>query len=501
MRARTKRSLKRSRRSWSENVAEGTIVPGDRAYKWYRVRRVSTETDGFTGWTPKQAENIKFNTGGIRFELNEGTPRSGKTTSDALKMARFYLTTRDNTHLILAYSQEQAYRMFIDGEGYGLMHTLADRAQVKHDEHGGHLLIRQPSGRDIKVYYKGGGKSNAVGAITGLTLGSVVFLEYNLLHKEVISECFRRTMVAKDRYHLAEQNPPAPNHPNLKLFKQFEEDGSFVFRHWRPHDNPAFTPERLAEVKRQSQSSPYLFARDWLGERVLPQGALYGMFEITGNNPRHRIDKIPADMQYIETIFTADGGTTDATTCSFNQIYFKEGHYYAYRLANYYHSNGDTGDDKAMSDYAREITEFMSACFSYDPRALDYTALMIDPACKVLKQELKKLNVSRIRSADNNGRDRPKSASGSMSLVMVGIEYGQTVLNNGRFALVDDMPDKLLKYGHGDFIREVGLYVINPKTGKPVDAYNHALDEFRYFNNYFYKKYLKNELQQREEAS
>ncbi|MGC5271480.1 hypothetical protein ACPXAU_23795, partial [Salmonella enterica] len=76
-----------------------------------------------------------------------------------------------------------------------------------------------------------------------------------------------------------------------------------------------------------------------------------------------------------------------------------------------------------------------------------------------------------------------------------------TVLNNGRFALVDDMPDKLLKYGHGDFIREVGLYVINPKTGKPVDAYNHALDEFRYFNNYFYKKYLKNELQQREEAS
>ncbi|EPH93031.1 hypothetical protein D922_02234 [Enterococcus faecalis 06-MB-DW-09] len=64
------------------------------------------------------------------------------------------------------------------------------------------------------------------------------FLEFNLLNKAVIEEAFRRTKASSFRYHLAEQNPLAPNHPNLETLNPFNKTGSFKFRHWRPQDNP-----------------------------------------------------------------------------------------------------------------------------------------------------------------------------------------------------------------------------------------------------------------------
>ncbi|KTA62504.1 terminase, partial [Listeria monocytogenes] len=71
----------------------------------------------------------------------------------------------------------------MDGDGFGLMHIFGNLAEMKHDEHGDHLLIHSPNGPK-KIYYKGGGKINSVGAITGMSLGTVTFLEINLLHKD-----------------------------------------------------------------------------------------------------------------------------------------------------------------------------------------------------------------------------------------------------------------------------------------------------------------------------
>jgi len=46
-----------------------------------------------------------------------------------------------------------------------------------------------------------------------------------------------------------------------------------------------------------------------------------------------------------------------------------------------------------------------------------------------------------------------------------------------------------MKYDHYNFIREIGTYVRDDNSGYPVDANNHAMDEFRYSVNYFYQKY------------
>ena len=158
---------------------------------------------------------------------------------------------------------------------------------------------------------------NAVGAITGMSFGTVTFLEFNLLNKAVIEEAFRRTKASSFRYHLAEQNPPAPNHPNLETLKPFIETGSYKFRHWRPQDNPILTKRSLKEWEAECKVSDYLYKRDWLGDRVMPEGVIYSMF----NEDTHMTKEIKG--KPVEVFYSADGGQSDATTCSLNLVTWK----------------------------------------------------------------------------------------------------------------------------------------------------------------------------------
>lgn len=87
-------------------------------------------------FSPKQQETIRQDITGITLEVNEGTIRSGKTTADIFKMALFYINSRDKNHLVAAYNQEQVFRMFMDGDGLGLIHVFSDNGEIRHDEHG-----------------------------------------------------------------------------------------------------------------------------------------------------------------------------------------------------------------------------------------------------------------------------------------------------------------------------------------------------------------------------
>lgn len=422
----------------------------------------------------KQKQNIFQPLKGIRMELNEGTIRSGKTMSDAQKMALIYAGHPDTNHLVLAYNQEQAYRMFMDCEGFGLEHIFASCAEIRHDEHGDHLWINLPTG-EKRIYYKGGGKVNAVGAITGMSFGTVTFLEFNLLNKAVIEEAFRRTKASSFRYHLAEQNPPAPNHPNLETLKPFIETGSYKFRHWRPQDNPILTKRSLKEWEAECKVSDYLYKRDWLGDRVMPEGVIYSMF----NEDTHLTKEIIG--KPVEVFFSADGGQSDATTCSLNLVTWKDGKYYLYRMANFYHSGADTGVTKAMSEYAKEIKQFKEWCYKEWSWLPKHSKFFVDPACKSLSEELRVLGIVTTK-ADNNSKDKVTSNG---TKIEIGIERMQSAFSKGRFFLYDHEG----KYGHYYFIKELGMYVRND-NGYPVDKNNHALDECRYAINYFTKRYV-----------
>lgn len=417
-------------------------------------------------FSPKQKKIIRapFN---VTLEVNEGTPRSGKTTAGHFRYAYYLTNTPDENHLITAYNQEQAYRLFIEGDGTGLKYIFGDLAQLKHDDNGDYLQVHTLSGVK-KVYYKGGGKADSKKAITGMSLGSIVYCEIDLLHMDMIQETFRRTFAARMRYHLADLNPPAPNHP---VIKEVFDVQNTRWTHWTIHDNPIITDERKKEIYETLKKSKYLLDRDWYGKRVVPQGVIYSMFDMDKHIENALLGK-PYEM-----FFVADGGQSDATSCSCNIVTQYKGKFRLNRVAHYYHSGKETGQVKAMSVYAKEIKQFIDWCVNkYE---MNFTEFFVDPACKSLREELHLLGIQ-TRPANNNSKD----IKGSVKGIEVGIERVQNSLNNGQFFLVEND-----KYDHYHFIKEIGMYTRDDK-GKPIDDFNHSLDEMRYANNYFYKRYI-----------
>ena len=404
----------------------------------------------------------------------EGTPRSGKTTAGVARFTRHLILSRDTNHLITAYSAEQAYRVIIDGDGFGLLHNFAGYVKPSHDDEGAHLLITLPEsryGRDNlrKVYWKGGGKADSHKSITGMSLGSVYFSEINLLHLTMIQECLRRTYAAQDRWHIADCNPPSPQDPVIKEVLEIQ-DCRFV--HWTCEDNPILTPKRLEEIRTACSKSTFLWKRDWLGERTIPQGVIYWMFDTS----KHILRQLPTREELIpvEMYFAGDGGATDATSISCYLVGMTpQRQHRLLRVGNWYYDGGQM----AMSDQARHIVgEFIPAM--RQKTGMRETGIMIDPACKALRLEIEKLGYPTTK-ADNNGHDIQGTSKG----IMVGIEELQNAITDGRFYLVDDP-----RYGVEAAIQELGLYCVD-EHGSPVDAYNHAMDEMRYGHNYFAKAY------------
>lgn len=404
-------------------------------------------------------------------DWNEGTPRSGKTTAGTMRFARHLIRSRDALHLVTAYSAEQAYRLIMDGDGMGLLHIFKGHCRVSHDDSGAHLLVKLPDG-EKKVYWKGGGKADSHKAITGMSLGSVYFCEINLLHDTMIQECFRRTYAAKDRWHIADLNPPSPADPCIKNVLGVQ-DCRFI--HWTCADNPVLTPERLREIETACKKSPFLYKRDWLGERVIPEGVIYWMF----SPEKHILSRLPDDLNIVEAFCAGDGGTTDATSIGFyiagffGDRYFGPRDYKLYRVGNWRYDGGQM----AMSDQARHIVgEFLP--YMRKKYQIRENAIYIDPACKALRLEIEKLGLL-TEGADNNAHD----IKGSVKGLKVGVEMLQSAMNDGRFFLVEDE-----RYGTEPFVKEAGLYCADDK-GDPVDAYNHSADEVRYAANHFLKTY------------
>ena len=360
----------------------------------------------------------------------------------------------------------------MDGDGMGLLHIFKGHCRVSHDDSGAHLLVKLPDG-EKKVYWKGGGKADSHKAITGMSLGSVYFCEINLLHDSMIQECFRRTYAAKDRWHIADLNPPSPADPCIKNVLQVQD---CRFLHWTCKDNPILTPQRLEEIETACKKSPFLYKRDWLGERVIPEGVIYWMF----NPERHILSKLPDNLTIVEAFAAGDGGTTDATSIGFYIVaYLGERYapgpkeYRLFRVGNWRYDGGQM----AMSDQARHIVgEFLP--YMRQKYRVRENGIYIDPACKGLRLEIEKLGLNTY-GADNNAHD----IKGSVKGLKVGVEMLQSAMNDGRFFLVEDE-----RYGTEPFVKEAGLYCADDK-GDPVDAYNHSLDEARYAMNHFLKTY------------
>ena len=423
-------------------------------------------------FSPKQLETIRRPFVDSSLEVLEGSPRSGKTTAGAFRYARYLIEAEDENHLILAFSQEQAYKLLIESDGMGLLHIFNGCAWLKDDENGKHLLIKTPKGYR-RVYYKGGGDSSSYKSFQGMSLGSVYFCEIDLITMPTIQEAFRRTFASKKRVHFADLNPPSPQHP---VIKEVFEVQNTIWNHWTMDDNPILTEERKQELYAILSKNPFLLQRDWFGNRCIPQGVIYSMF----SHQENLLPAIPEDEEPIEMFFSGDGGIKDATSIICWIVTRKGNQFYLNNVNEYYYSGRDTGFTKALSIQAKEIAnDFMTYCMNQ--WKMHYSECLIDPACLALREELGLVGVS-TRAADNNGHDIKGNTKG----LKVGIERAQSSMANRVLRVIDSQ-----KWGHYDFLRELTMYVVDAH-GNPVDMYNHAMDSMRYGHNYFVHNYKLN---------
>lgn len=421
-------------------------------------------------FSPKQLETIRRPFVDSSLEVLEGSPRSGKTTAGCFRYARFLIETEDENHLILGYSQEQAYKLLIESDGMGLLHIFAGCCKLKDDENGKHLLIQTPKGTR-RVYYKGGGDSSSFKSFQGLSLGSVYFCEIDLITLPTIQEAFRRTFASHKRVHFADLNPPAPQHP---VIREVFEVQNTIWSHWTMDDNPVMTEERKQELFAILSKNPFLLERDWYGRRTIPQGVIYSMFD----HEKNMFDKLPSDEQKIELFFAGDGGIQDATAIGcFVVTRNRDGKFFLNLVAGYWYSGSETGIKKAMSIQAREIAgQFIPYCLN--EMQMKYSECLIDPACLPLREELEQEGIQ-TRGADNNAHDIKGSSKG----ISVGIQRLQTLIAERIFRVRRTEP-----YGLYPLLREFSLYVVDAH-GKPVDMYNHFCDVARYATNYYIRNY------------
>ena len=423
-------------------------------------------------FSEKQLETIRRPFVDSTLEVLEGSPRSGKTTAGAFRYARFLIETEDENHLVLGYSQEQAYKLLIESDGMGLLHIFNGCCRLKDDENGKHLLIQTPKG-ERRVYYKGGGDSSSYKSFQGLSLGSVYFCEIDLITMPTIQEAFRRTFASHKRVHFADLNPPSPQHP---VIRDVFEVQNTIWSHWTMDDNPAISEERKQELYRILSKNPFLLQRDWFGNRCIPQGVIYSMF----SHEENLLKEIPKGEEKVEMYFSGDGGLKDATSI-LCWIVTRDSKGFKLNIVNgFYYSGRDTGMTKALSIQAKEITrDFIPYCVNrWNMR---WSEVLIDPACLALREELRVCGVE-TRGADNNAH----SIRGNSKGIAVGIERTQSLMAERVLRVIDSD-----QWGHYDLLRELTMYVVD-QHGNPVDMYNHAMDAMRYGVNYFVRNYKMN---------
>lgn len=423
-------------------------------------------------FSEKQLETIRRPFKDSTLEVLEGSPRSGKTTAGAFRYARFLIETEDENHLVIGYSQEQAYKLLIESDGMGLLHIFAGCCRLKDDENGKHLLIRTPKG-ERRVYYKGGGDSSSYKSFQGLSLGSVYFCEIDLITMPTIQEAFRRTFASHKRVHFADLNPPSPQHP---VIRDVFEVQNTIWSHWTMDDNPILTEERKQELFRILSKNPFLLQRDWYGNRCIPQGVIYSMF----SHEENLLKEIPKDEERVEMFFSGDGGIKDATSIICWIVTRKDGRFFLNLVNEFYYSGRDTGMTKALSIQSREISkDFVPYCTRKWNMA--WSEVLIDPACLALREELRVCGIE-TRGADNNAH----SIKGNSKGIAVGIERTQSLMAERILRVIDSD-----EWGHYDLLRELTMYVVD-QHGNPVDMYNHAMDAMRYGVNYFIRNYRLN---------
>lgn len=392
-------------------------------------------------------------------EMNEGSVRAGKSIAITLRYYLYLNKTTDPNHAIFAVNSSQAIRIFIDGNGFGLQYLFPD-SQLRRDKYGTHLSFTSLTGPK-KLYIFGIADANSEKPFTGITLGSFILSEVNLLNQNAVNECFRRTFASPNRLAIADMNPPSPHH---WVVEELMPSQNVIYRHWTLYDNPIMTPERIESIKNILIKNETLYKRDFLGQRVMANGLVFQIFD----HSKHTLKSIAENEEIIDQIFSVDGGIEHPSVLSsliITRVYkldpITKTRKYKYKV--YLTSQLTISDHSPFSKQAISMKKWIEDKINkYNKGSLE---VYYDPACPAIGLELQQNGISSYK-ANNGNKGKKLGVKGYLELIQ------SLLIENELIILDNDETQNLFK--------EFSSYSYDDKSGEPIKFHDDHCDSLRY---------------------
>jgi PBSX family phage terminase large subunit len=299
------------------------------------------------------------------FNWTEGSIRSGKSVSNIAAFCYNLLLSPEPLHLAIATTASTAKTILFDSNGLGIKHFFQGLA--RETKYQGHDALVIKIGKSKKIILAIGGQdSGSYKTFRGMSIGSVIMTEIDLLHEETIVEALNRTTASKHRRIFIDNNPTNPNHAiysdsamySLERLQRIVPD-KINFMHATIYDNPSMSKEQIDDILKAWDPNSVQYKRFILGQRVVAENLIYNIYDY------NILDEVnPND--YMEYILVADPGVNSSAT-AFILMGITKGYTSVDVLKEYYHRNADVNKlaIKLTSDYADDFVQFLTEAIQY----------------------------------------------------------------------------------------------------------------------------------------
>ena len=368
----------------------------------------------------------------------DGAVRSGKTVSMILAYVIWAMSHFDRTNFAICgktvRSAERNIMMplqSIEGLPYCLEYKVSKSI----------LTVR--CGRIKNYFYLFGGKDeSSYMLIQGLTLAGVLFDEVALMPQNFVDQAIARTLTFPNKKLWFNCNPESPQHWFNQEWVLKAEERGVRHLHFLMEDNPAMTPEGIAEAEKEF--SGVFYDRYIRGLWVLAKGRIYDMFDRT----KHvAVPPGPCTQYYI----SLDYGTQNPTAML---LWGKCGGVW-YLLREYYYNGRESKAQKTDEQYYDALVKLAGN--------LPIRAVIVDPSAASMIACIRQHGRFMVRPAEN--------------AVLDGIRVTATALSSGKIKICECCENTL---------QEIQGYVWDDKAArhgedKPLKVNDHAMDAMRYF--------------------
>lgn len=223
-----------------------------------------------------------------KYNIAEGSIRSGKTTDNVRAFAEDVMHSKDRIFLASASTLPTAKLILGDCDGFGLEHIF--RGQCRWGKFRGNdaLIVRGPdtANREKIVLFAGGAKADSYKRIRGMTLGAWIATEIDLHHPSMIDEALRRQLNADRSKLYWDLNPTSPTAWIYRdyidkydaLYKSGTLVGGFNYQQFNLFDNVNLSPANVQAVLSRYSPGTVEYTRDIEGKRCAAEGLIYKFF-------------------------------------------------------------------------------------------------------------------------------------------------------------------------------------------------------------------------------